>query len=876
MKLVIVESPTKAKTIKRFLPPDYVVESSYGHIRDLPQSASDIPASVKTQPWARLGVNIEQDFAPLYIIPKEKKKQVTKLKALLKDADALYLASDEDREGEAISWHLLEVLKPTVPIYRMVFHEITKSAIMAALEHPRQLDMHLVEAQEARRILDRLYGYEVSPILWRKIAPKLSAGRVQSAALHLIVAREQERMKFHNGEFWDITGTFTTKQHTTFEAKLYSVANKRLATHKDFDSATGALLETVQTKVVLLNETSAKALVERIQNTTWDIIDIQQKPISSSPYPPFITSTLQQESGRKLGLSASRTMRLAQQLYEKGMITYMRTDSVQLSKEAITAARQRITENYGAEFVPPEPRLYKTKNKLAQEAHEAIRPAGTAMTTPDELRSELDAEELRLYELIWKRTIASQMMDAKLLQTTIKLQHEDVLFQANGRVVEFAGYLRAYVEGSDDPDADLAERDNVLPPLQLHETVTAETLMPKDHTTQPPARFTEASLVKELEARGVGRPSTYATIIETIQRRGYVYKAGNALIPRFVAFAVANLLHTHFPNLVDTKYTASMEEDLDAISTGAITYVPYLKQFYFGTPPEHVGLRDMLKVEIDPRQVCTIPIGEAPDHKAVNVRVGRFGPFVEHITTGTDSVTASIPADTVPDTLTVSMALEFISKHAAGPKSLGTDATTGKTIYVLEGRFGPYVQLGEKSAAPLPPVDATQDLDTTKKKKRTKKPKVEKPKIKGLLKGMKPEDVTLNIAVQLLSFPKSIGVYPKTGEDIIADNGRFGQYLRCGVETRSLSPEDSLLTLTLEKAITMFDTPKTGKGRRGKPATLKELGVYPDTNNKIQLLDGRYGPYLKTGKTNVSLPKDISPDTITLEQAVELVDKKLK
>lgn len=867
MKLVIVESPTKAKTIKRFLPKEYTVESSFGHIRDLPQSAADIPTSVKAKPWARLGVNIEENFTPLYIIPKEKKKQVAKLKALLQEADALYLASDEDREGEAISWHLLEVLKPKVPIYRMVFHEITKPAIMAALEHPRELDMHLVEAQETRRILDRLYGYEVSPILWRKIAPKLSAGRVQSAALQLIVAREQERMRFHSGQFWDIVGSFTTSQQATFEAKLYSIADKRLATHKDFDSTTGALAKAIENKVVLLNETTAQTLTEKLKNTTWNITDIQQKPVTSSPYPPFITSTLQQEAGRKLGLSASRAMRLAQQLYEKGMITYMRTDSVQLSQEAITAARQRIMENYGAEFVPPQPRLYKTKNKLAQEAHEAIRPAGTAMTTPDELRSELDADELRLYELIWKRTIASQMMDAKLLQTSVKLQHEDIVFQANGRVVEFAGYLRAYVEGSDDPEADLAERDNVLPPLKLDESVQATTLTPKDHTTQPPARFTEASLVKELEARGVGRPSTYATIIETIQRRGYVFKVGNALVPRFVAFAVANLLHTHFPNLVDTKYTASMEEDLDAIAAGNVTYIPYLQNFYFGKPPNQPGLREMLKVEIDPRQVCTIPLGETPDHHAVNVRVGRYGPFVEHITVGTDSVTASIPTDIAPDSLTVPLALDYIAKQQAGPKQLGVDPVTGKSIYVLEGRFGPYVQLGEK---PL-----VEKVDKTVKQKRTKKAKIEKPKIKGLLKGMKPEDVTLDIALQLLSLPKVIGVYPKTGEDIIADNGRFGPYLRCGVETRSLSPEDHLLTLTLDRAIIMFDTPKTGRGRRGKPAVLKELGEYPETKEKIQLLDGRYGPYLKVGKKNVSLPKDIAPDTITAEQAITVVKNKL-
>ncbi|MFA5995828.1 MAG: type I DNA topoisomerase [Patescibacteria group bacterium] len=874
MKLVIVESPTKAKTIKRFLPKDYAVESSFGHIRDLPQSAEDIPAAYKKNSWARLGVNVTENFAPLYVIPNDKKKQVAKLKQLLKDADALYLASDEDREGEAISWHLLEVLKPTIPVYRMVFHEITKEAITAALENPRELDMHLVEAQETRRILDRLYGYEVSPVLWRKVAPKLSAGRVQSAAVSLIVEREQQRINFHTSNYYDVLGTFTTATNETFEARLVSNASKKIAAGKDFDSATGKLLNHLADKVTVLNETNAAELVKQWQHSSWQVTDVQQKPITSRPYAPFITSTLQQEAGRKLGLSASQTMRLAQRLYEQGMITYMRTDSIQLSQQAISAARARIEQLYGADYVPASPRIYKSKNKLAQEAHEAIRPAGTSMATPEELKNNLDSDQLRLYELIWKRTIASQMADAQMLQTTVKLEQSKALFQASGRVIKFPGYLRVYVEGSDDPEADLSERDKTLPNLNTNDTVIATTLSANPHTTQPPARFTEAALVKELETKGIGRPSTYATIIDTIQRRGYIHKEHGALIPRFVAFAVTNLLRSHFSNLVDAKYTASMEEDLDAIAAGTKKHLPYLQQFYFGDLPELPGLHELVKTEIDPRQVCTIPIGTAPDDKAVNVRVGRFGPFVEHITNGEESKTASIPTDLPPDELTVAAALEFIEKHQAGPTELGKDPVTGKAVYVLEGRFGPYVQLGSASSRD---TETTQDSPEKKKStKKTKKPKIIKPKMKGLLRGMKPADVTLETALQLLNLPKVIGVYPKSGENIVADNGRFGPYIRCGIETRSLNKDYNLLELTFEQACTFLDTPKLGRGNRSKSSVLKIIGEYPATKDKIQLCTGKYGHYLKVGKKNVSVPKGTDPQSLTLAEAITLVEKKLK
>ncbi len=876
MKLVIVESPTKAKTITKYLPKDYVVESSLGHIRDLPQSATEIPAKYKTEKWSRLGVDVNNDFTPLYIVPKDKKKHVAKLKKLVKDADEIYLATDEDREGEAISWHLIEVLKPAVTVKRMVFHEITKKAILHALETPREIDMNLVEAQETRRILDRLYGYEVSPILWRKVAPKLSAGRVQSAALKLIVEREKERMAFVGAEYWDITGSFNTKNNESFEAKLTQVDGKRVATGKDFDAATGKLTEKAEGNVTVVDAERANTLAESLANSDWNVASVQQKPLTLSPRPPFITSTIQQEAGRKLRWSARQTMRSAQKLYEKGYITYMRTDSVQLSQEAIDAARAKIAELYGKDYVPDEPRKYKSSAKNAQEAHEAIRPAGSNMRTPEELGADVTPDERKLYDLIWKRTVASQMANAKVKQTTVQLKHEDTQFNASGRVVEFPGYLKAYVESSDNPEETANDSEKLLPKMEENDTVTGKTFESNEHTTKPPARFTEASLVKALEGNGIGRPSTYATIIDTIQRRWYVYKEGSALVPRFIAFGVVNLLGINFPDLVSNEYTAKMEEDLDEIAAGSREHIPYLKSFYFGNDSSK-GLHAMLEVDIDARATCTIPIGKDESGHAVNVRVGRYGPFVEQVIDSENENTASIPEDLPPDQLTVEMALEFIKKQAEGPKKLGEDPETGLAVYVVEGRFGPYVQLGEKlkkekKEDKKAKKDAKPELDENGKPvKKKKKPKPKKPKMKGLLKDMTIEDITLEMALKLLSYPKSIGKWKKTDEDIIADLGRYGPYLKCGEETRSLSAEDNLLELTIEKANIMFDTPKV-RGARAK--VLREVGKHPEDEVGIKVYKGRYGPYLKYGKINVSIPDTIDPEKITMEQSLELIAAK--
>lgn len=852
MKLVIVESPTKAKTIKRFLPKDYVVESSFGHIRDLPKSATEIPLKYKKESWARLGINIDAEFDPLYIIPKDKKKQVAKLKQLVKDADTIYLATDEDREGEAISWHLLEVLQPKVPVHRMVFHEITKSAIEQALKEPRELDMHLVEAQETRRIVDRLYGYEVSPVLWRKVAPKLSAGRVQSAALYLIVEREQERMAFTTAKYWDIIGTFTTSTQHTFTAKLLRWKDQRLASGKDFDQ-TGQLHNK---NVVVLNQAEAEQLAKDFPALQWTVSSLEQKPVHLSPKAPFITSTLQQEAGSKLRWSAKQTMRVAQKLYEQGYITYMRTDSVQLSAEAITAARNRIEELYGKDYLASEPRSYKNKIKNAQEAHEAIRPAGTTMRTVAELGDGLTDDERMLYEFIWKRTMASQMVDAKLQQTTLQLtdNQSTALFQASGRIILFPGYLKAH---NNKTDNETASDEELLPTIVVNDTLAGKEFLAEEHTTKSPARYTEASLVKELEIRGIGRPSTYATIIDTIQQRGYVYKNATALVPRFVAFGVVQLLQHHFSKLVNTTYTADMETDLDEVAAGNIKPLPYLQQFYFGNTAKHeLGLREMLKVDIDARSVCTIPIGKTEDNKIINVRVGRYGPFVECIDTTGDSQTASIPTDLAPDELTVDQALNFIEKQAAGPTALGTDPVTQESVYVLEGRFGPYVQLGDKPPKP----------------EKGSKKKVAKPKMKGLPKEVTPESITLDQALMLLSLPKVIGTYNKTNEDIVLDHGRFGSYIKSGIETRSLPITDSIFDFTLERAHELLNTPKQG-GRRG-PTKLKELGVHPATEKPIVIMNGRYGPYIKYQKINVSLPKESSPETFTLEAALELIAQK--
>ncbi|MEM7233617.1 MAG: type I DNA topoisomerase, partial [Planctomycetota bacterium] len=780
--LVIVESPTKARTISKFLGDDFVVESSIGHIRDLPQSAKEIPEKLKKEPWARLGIDIESEFEPLYVVPPEKKKQVSKLKALLKDVDDLYLATDEDREGESISWHLCEVLKPKVTPRRLVFHEITKDAIKKAIDNPREIDGRLVQAQETRRLLDRLYGYEISPLLWKKIRPRLSAGRVQSVAVRMIVARERERIAFVRSNYWDLSATFQSEDGKQFDATLIEVGGKRVASGKDFDEKNGQLKPGQEEKVVLLDEEKATQLADRLKETDFRTISVESKPYTTRPAPPFTTSTLQQEANRKLRLSARQTMQTAQRLYENGWITYMRTDSVTLSNEAIQAARDTATRLYGGDHLSPEPRQFKTKVKNAQEAHEAIRPSSD-FVRPEELRSKVGDIELKLYELIWKRTVACQMAEARGHRISIRIQGEEAVFQTSGKTIDFAGFLRAYVEGADDPDAELADQETILPSLAEGDAVKGQAVEAKSHSTQPPARFTEASLVKALEANGVGRPSTYASIIDTIIRREYVVKGGTALIPTFMAFAVTQLLERFFSKLVDVKFTAEMEDDLDAISLGHKESIPYLRDFYFGTASaadgRDVGLQDLLKSEIDPRESCTLPLGIGPDSKQINIRVGRFGPYLERDSGDPDKPErASIPDSMPPDELTLEKAVELLEK-GSGPRELGPDPETEHPVYVKVGRFGPYVQLGDGEDG-------------------------EKPKMKSLLPGMEPEEISLEDALKILSFPKSIGKNPENDQDIIVDHGRYGPYLKCEKETRSIKEPDDLMTITLERALELL------------------------------------------------------------------------
>ncbi len=838
--LVIVESPAKARTISKFLGQGFTVEASIGHVRDLPQGAKQIPAQYKGEDWAHLGVNVNQDFDPVYIIPPGKTAQVRKLKGLLKDAKDLYLATDEDREGEAISWHLNELLKPKVPVHRLVFHEITKEAINEALEHPRSIDEDLVKAQETRRIIDRLYGYEVSPLLWRKVRPKLSAGRVQSVAVRLIVERERQRMAFVAATYWDLIGKFAKRDGQAFGAELVSVDERRIPAGKDFDSATGKLKDQ---NFLLLDEAGATRLVQRLSKTQFRVTALDDKPFTTKPYAPFTTSTLQQEANRKLGFTAKRTMQAAQSLYENGHITYMRTDSTNLAKVAIDAARDLVRSQYGGEYLPDQPRVYQTKVKNAQEAHEAIRPAGHPFALPETLRNELNSDQFRLYDLIWKRTVASQMADAKGRRITITVEGDGAVFQVGGKTIDFAGYLRAYVEGSDDPAADLAEQDTVLPSVEVGEELDLRELEPKSHTTQPPARYSEASLTRALEEMGIGRPSTYASIIDTILAREYVFKKGNALVPTWVAFSVAQLLTDHLPNLVDYKFTAQMEDDLDAISRGESGHLEYLRLFYFGNGKP--GLKQLLanKVnEVDARDIGRILIGQPEGGEPIFVRVGRYGPFIEQ-----GDRRGSLREEMPPDELTVAAALEILSQAAQSEEPLGHDADTGKPVFLKVGRFGPYVQRGMQ-----------EDL--------------EKPKNASLLKGMKPEDVTMEVALKLLSLPRDLGPHPENGNPVVAFNGRFGPYVKCGEETRSLPAGLSPIDVTMEQALELLAQPKAMRRGFGAPKEpLKVFDESPVTKQKIQLLEGRYGLYLNDGETNASLPKGLAADALTKEEALELL-----
>jgi DNA topoisomerase-1 len=852
--LVIVESPTKAKTISRFLPRDFVVESTIGHIRDLPTSAKEIPPAIKDQAWARLGIDVENDFEPVYVVPAEKRKQVSKLKKLVKEAGQIFLATDEDREGESISWHVVELLKPAAPHERLVFHEITKEAIQEALKNPRAIDQRLVQAQETRRILDRLYGYEVSPVLWRKIAPRLSAGRVQSVAVRIIVERERERRRFVRSTYWDLTGAFSkdgskeahAESAGRFDAVLISLDGRRVATGRDFDSDTGKLREESEGDraakggkgVVLVTEERARALVESLKSSRWRVASVERKPYSESPRPPFTTSTLQQEANRKLRLSARATMTAAQRLYESGFITYMRTDSTTLAESAVRSARERIESLYGAEYLASKPRQYKTSVKNAQEAHEAIRPAAD-FRRPDEIRGEVGETEAKLYELIWMRTMACQMADARMERTTVQASDGAAVFQASGKTILFPGYLRAYVEGADDPEAEILDKERLIPELATGEPLHLEKLEAKDHTTQPPARFTEASLVKELEANGVGRPSTYAAIIDTILRRQYVVKQGNALVPTFTAFAVVKLLERFFSDLVDIRFTARMEDDLDEISLGNKEPLPYLRRFYFGDDDKE-GLHRLLQKDIDARESCTLPLGEDGEGRLINVRIGRYGPYLER-----GGERAPIPAHLAPDELTVEEA-EKLLENGAGPQELGRHPESGKPVYLKIGRFGPYVQLGD-------PVDG------------------EKPKMKSLLPGMEPGRVSLEDAVALLSLPRSVGTDPESGEEIFADLGRYGPYIKRGTDTRSLEKAEDVFGVTLEKALELLRQEKPRGRWRRAPQVLKDLGPHPETKAPVKLLSGRYGPYVSDGATNASLPRGKDPGAVTLEEALALI-----
>ena len=840
-KLVIVESPAKARTIAGYLGPDYVVESSIGHIRDLPQGASDVPAAIKGEKWARLGVDIDNGFTPYYVVSRDKKPHMTKLKGLLKEASELYLATDEDREGEAIAWHLQEELKPKVPVRRMVFHEITPQAIREAVEHPRDLDLDLVEAQEARRILDRLYGYEVSPVLWKKVMSGLSAGRVQSVATRLVVDRERERIRFRPASYWDLDGTFDAGQEHAermFPAKLHSVDGARVARGSDFDP----LGQLASTGVQHLDRTRAEALVEALHDSTFEVRSVEAKPYTRRPYAPFRTTTLQQEASRKLGFGASRTMSVAQRLYENGFITYMRTDSITLSESAVRAARDQVRELYGAEYLPEAPRTYQSKVKNAQEAHEAIRPAGEHFRTP--AQTGLGGDEFRLYELIWMRTVASQMKDAQGRSVAIRLgaaaaTGEDVVFAATGRVITFHGFLKAYVEGSDDPDTESDDAQSRLPDVSEGDAVSAAALRAVGHETKPPPRYTEATLVKELEEREIGRPSTYASIIGTILNRGYVYKKGSALVPAWLAFSVVRLLEAHFARLVSYEFTAGMEDVLDEIAAGRKDRVSELAEFYFGSPSVE-GLQKLVSElgDIDARELATFPVGEG-----INLRVGKYGPFVED----QDGNRGNVPDDLPPDELTVDKARELLANPAGLERELGPHPETGLMIVARNGRFGPYV-------TEALPDDA---------------PKSAKPRTASLFKTMSLETVTLEQAMRLLTLPRVVGADPESGEEITAQNGRYGPYLKKGTDSRSLADEEQLLAITLEEALAVYAQPKTRGRAAANPG--RELGDDPATGAKILVKAGRFGTYVTDGEYNATIPKSEDEATITLERGAELL-----
>ncbi|MDX2530427.1 type I DNA topoisomerase [Streptomyces europaeiscabiei] len=869
-RLVIVESPAKAKTIKGYLGPGYIVEASVGHIRDLPNGAAEVPEQY-TGEVRRLGVDVEHDFAPIYVVNADKKAQVRKLKDLLKESDELFLATDEDREGEAIAWHLQEVLKPKVPVKRMVFHEITKAAIQAAVANPRELNQKLVDAQETRRILDRLYGYEVSPVLWKKVMPRLSAGRVQSVATRLVVERERERIAFRSAEYWDLTGTFATgragdaSDPSSLVARLQSVDGRRVAQGRDF----GSVGQLKGANVLHLDEANARALASALENTRFAVRSVESKPYRRSPYAPFRTTTLQQEASRKLGFGAKATMQVAQKLYENGFITYMRTDSTTLSDTAVSAARAQVTQLYGADYLPAQPRTYAGKVKNAQEAHEAIRPSGDRFRTPAE--TGLTGDQFRLYELIWKRTVASQMKDAVGNSVTVKIggtasDGRDAEFSASGKTITFHGFLKAYVEGADDPNAELDDRERRLPQVAEGDALSAQEITVDGHATKPPARYTEASLVKELEEREIGRPSTYASIIGTILDRGYVFKKGTALVPSFLSFAVVNLLEKHFGRLVDYDFTAKMEDDLDRIARGEAQAVPWLRRFYFGESTgangtaaeagngdgDHLGGLKELVTDlgaIDAREVSSFPVGDG-----IMLRVGRYGPYIERGEKDSEGhQRADVPEDMAPDELSVELAEELLAKPS-GDFELGADPDSGHQIIARDGRYGPYVTEVLPEGTPKTGKNAV------------------KPRTASLFKSMSLDTVTLADALKLMSLPRTVGADAE-GQEITAQNGRYGPYLKKGTDSRSLQTEDQLFTITLEEALAIYAQPKQ-RGRAAAKPPLKELGEDPVSKAPVVVKDGRFGPYVTDGETNATLRSGDSVETITPERGFELLAEK--
>jgi DNA topoisomerase-1 len=864
--LVIVESPAKARTLSRFLGKKYRVEASYGHIRDLPESAAEVPAEIKGKSWGRLGVDTDGDFTPYYVVPSDKKKNVTLLKAAMKDASELILATDPDREGESISWHLKELLKPKVKVRRIVFHEITEEAVKAALAEQHDVDENLVRAQESRRILDRLYGYTLSPVLWKKVQTGLSAGRVQSVAVRVIVEREEERLAFRTASYWDLEARLRGGT-MEFTATLAKVGGQRVATGKDFDSK--GQLES--TSVRLLDETNAQSLRETLmRRLPWSVTSVEEKPFTQRPSPPFTTSTLQQEANRKLGFSSERTMQIAQRLFQgmdlgggdlEGLISYHRTDSTTLSNKALVEAEHAVKELYGPDFHKG-PRQYQTKVRNAQEAHEAIRPTDFRRT-PASLEKILESDEMRIYDLIWKRAVASQMADAKLLRTSVEITGETndgapATFNASGKAIEFAGYLRAYVEGSDDPSAELLEQDTLLPKLAVGDQVWSPDKMDqelillgldaKGHQTSPPARYTEASLVKKLEEEGIGRPSTYAPTVATIQRRGYISRQGKALVPSFTAFAVTRLLRNHFGDYVDLAFTAEMEEILDKISNGEKDWLVFLAEFYRGDG-KHPGLEHLVEDKGQAIEYPIIELGIDPESNLpIRVRIGRYGPFLQMGSQADNGPRASLPEDLAPADLTLEKAIALLKAKAQGPKSLGVDTVSGQHVYVMHGRFGAYVQLGE----------TPEDRDI-------------KPRRASLGREHTEDTITVEQAVKLLSLPRELGA-GEDGEPILANLGRFGPYVKHGSEFRSLEDTDDVYTVTFERAKELLAQPKKSMRRaRAAPKELKALGKHPDSGEPVKILDGRYGPYVTDGTTNASVPKGIQVESVTMAAAVELL-----